>query len=198
MTAYPSYNPSNASGLLSGILSSVPSSTATILGAVAVGVIGLGAIGFAINHFRKGGSVSELIGIAKANKAKAAALVNDLPISQEMKDTLKNPESLLPPEAQQAIVVAKEAAANPQSLVHLLPVSDTVKEHLNTIVPASGQELLSQLQDPAALKAHIQEQVQAHLQATLSQIQLQMPIVQQIVQTVPVDAAVAVEEKLKE
>ena len=202
MTAYPSYNPSNASGLLTGILSSVPSSTATILGAVAVGVVGLGAIGFAINHFRKGGSVSELVGIAKANKAKAMALVNELPISQDVKDKLKNPESLLPPEAQQAITVAKEAAANPQSLVQLLPVSDTVKEHLNTIVPTSGQELLTQLQDPAALKAHIQEQVQAqlqgHVQAALSQIHLQIPVVQQIIQTVPVDAAVAVEEKLKE
>ena len=186
MTAYPSYNPNNATGGLAGILSSVPSSTATILGGVAVGLVGLGAVGFAINHFRKGGSVSGLIGIAKENKAKAMGLVNQLPISQELKNKLEHPESLLPPEAQHAIEVAKQAAANPQSLVKLLPVPDAVKEKLNTIVPTSGEELLAKLQDPAALKAHIQaqvqEQLQSHVQAALSQINLQIPDVQQIVQ----------------
>jgi len=188
ITAYPSYNPNNASGggLLSDIVSSVPSSTATILGGVAVGLVGLGAVGFAINHFRKGGSVSGLIGLAKENKAKAMGLVNQLPISQDLKNKLEHPESLLPAEAQHAIEVAKQAAANPQSLVSLLPVPDAVKEKLNTIVPTSGEELLTQLQDPAALKAHIQaqvqEQLQTHVQAALSQIQLQIPDVQQIVQ----------------
>ena len=192
MTAYPSYNPNNASGggLLSDIVSSVPSSTATILGGVAVGLVGLGAVGFAINHFRKGGSVSGLIGLAKENKAKAMGLVNQLPISQDLKNKLEHPESLLPAEAQHAIEVAKQAAANPQSLVSLLPVPDAVKEKLNTIVPTSGEELLAKLQDPAALKAHIQaqvqEQLQSHVQAALSQVHLDLPIVQQIVQaTVP-------------
>jgi hypothetical protein len=192
MTAYPSYNPNNASGggLLSDIVSSVPSSTATILGGVAVGLVGLGAVGFAANHFRKGGSVSGLIGLAKENKAKAMGLVNQLPISQDLKNKLEHPESLLPAQAQHAIEVAKQAAANPQSLVSLLPVPDAVKEKLNTIVPTSGEELLAQLQDPAALKAHIQAQVQAqvqnqlqsHVQAALSQVHLDLPAVQQIVQ----------------
>jgi hypothetical protein len=186
MTAYPSYNPNNATSGSADVQSSAPSSTATILGGVAVGLVGLGAVGFAINHFRKGGSVSGLIGLANENKAKAMNLVNQLPISQEMKDKLKNPESLLPPDAQHAIEVAKQAAANPQSLVNLLPVSDSIKEKLNTIVPTSGEELLAKLQDPEALKAHIQAQVQgqlqSHVQAALGQINLQIPDVQQIVQ----------------
>ena len=223
MTAYPSYNPNNASGggLLSDIISSVPSSTATILGGVAVGLVGLGAVGFAANYLRKGGSVSGLIGLAKENQAKAMNLVNQLPISQELKNKLEHPESLLPPEAQHAIEVAKQAAANPQSLVKLLPVPDAVKEKLNTIVPTSGEELLTQIQDPVALKAHIQAQVQAqvqdqlqsHVQAALSQINLQIPNIQPTVvvaetETVPAVTTVTtvatvatettVEEKSKE
>jgi hypothetical protein len=199
MTAYPSYNPNNSTEGVGSILSSVPSSTATILGGVAVGLVGLGAVGFAINHFRKGGSVAGLIGMAQENKAKAMSLVNQLPISQDLKNKLEHPESFLPPDAQHAIEVAKEAAANPQSLVNLLPVSDDIKEKLNTIIPTSGEELLAQLQDPEALKAHIQaqvqEQLQSHVQAALSQIQLQIPVVQQIVEAaVPATVATVAQE----
>jgi hypothetical protein len=59
MTAYPSYNPNNSSGLdmLSGLIGQAPSSVATILGAVAVGIAGVGALGFAVNYLRKGGSI---------------------------------------------------------------------------------------------------------------------------------------------
>ena len=164
-----------------------------------MGLVGLGAVGFAINHFRKGGSVAGLIGMAQENKAKAMSLVNQLPISQDLKNKLEHPESFLPPDAQHAIEVAKEAAANPQSLVNLLPVSDDIKEKLNTIIPTSGEELLAQLQDPEALKAHIQaqvqEQLQSHVQAALSQIQLQIPVVQQIVEAaVPATVATVAQE----
>jgi hypothetical protein len=183
MTAYPSYDPTNGTSLLANILSVAPSGTATILGAVAVGVVGLGAAAFAINYLRKGGSISGLIGIAKANKGKFQGLVKDLPISDEMKEKLANPEKALPPEAQQAIAIATAAAANPQTLVDHLPVSESIKSQINTFVPTTTEGLINAVQHPEELKAqiqaHVQEQVQAQIQAqvqaALGQIQIGMP-----------------------
>ena len=183
MTAYPSYDPTNGTSLLANILSVAPSGTATILGAVAVGVVGLGAAAFAINYLRKGGSISGLIGLAKANKGKFQSLVKDLPISSEMKDKLTNPEKALPPDAQKALSIATAAAANPQTLVDHLPVSESIKSQINTFVPTTTEGLINVVQHPEELKAqiqaHVQEQVQAQIQAqvqaALGQIQIGMP-----------------------
>jgi len=183
MTAYPSYDPTNGTSLLSNILSVAPSGTATILGAVAVGVVGLGAVAFAVNYLRKGGSISGLIGIAKANQGKLQGLVKDLPISDEMKEKLANPESALPPEAQKALAIATAAAANPQTLVDHLPVSESIKSQINTFVPTTTEGLINAIQNPDELKAqiqaHVQEQVQAQIQAqvqaALGQIQIEIP-----------------------
>jgi hypothetical protein len=183
MTAYPSYDPTNGTSLLANILSVAPSGTATILGAVAVGVVGLGAVAFAINYLRKGGSISGLIGIAKANQGKLQGLVKDLPISDEMKEKLANPEKALPPDAQKALAIATAAAANPQTLVDHLPVSESIKSQINTFVPTTTEGLINAVQHPEELKAqiqaHVQEQVQAQIQAqvqaALGQIQIEIP-----------------------
>jgi len=154
MTAYPSYDPTNGTGtgMLSTILSVAPPGTATILGSVAVGVVGLGAIAFAVNHFRKGGSVSELIGMAKANKGAFDKLVKDLPMDAKMKAALQDPKSLLNPEQRAMAEKAEAAIKDPSQALNQLPVSDALKAQLSSYVPTSTEQMINAIQHPEELK----------------------------------------------
>lgn len=154
MTPYPSYDPTNGTGtnLLASVLSVVPSNTATILGSVAVGIVGLGAVAFAINHFRKGGSVSGLIGMAKANKGAFDNLIKDLPMDAKMKAALQDPKSLLSPEQRALAEKAEAAIQDPSQVLNQLPVSDAVKAQLQSYVPTSTQQLINAIQHPEELK----------------------------------------------
>jgi hypothetical protein len=154
MTAYPSYDPTNGTGtgILGTILSVAPPGTATILGSVAVGVVGLGAIAFAVNHFRKGGSVSELIGMAKANKGAFDKLVKDLPMDPKMKAALQDPKSLLPPEQRAMAEKAEAAIKDPSQALNQLPVSDALKAQLSSYVPTSTEQMINAIQHPEELK----------------------------------------------
>jgi hypothetical protein len=154
MTAYPSYDPTNGTGtnLLASVLSVVPSNTATILGSVAVGIAGLGALAFAINHFRKGGSVSGLIGMAKANKGAFDNLIKDLPMDAKMKAALQDPKSLLSPEQRAMAEKAEAAIQDPSQVLNQLPVSDAVKAQLQSYVPTSTEQMIHAIQHPEELK----------------------------------------------
>jgi hypothetical protein len=157
MTPYPSYDPTNGTGtnLLASVLSVVPSNTATILGSVAVGIAGLGAIAFAINHFRKGGSVSGLIGMAKANKGAFDNLIKDLPMDAKMKAALQDPKSLLSPEQRAMAEKAEAAIQDPSQVLNQLPVSDAVKAQLQSYVPTSTQQMINTIQNPEQLKENV-------------------------------------------
>ena len=157
MTAYPSYDPTNGTGtnLLASVLSVVPSNTATILGSVAVGIAGLGAVAFAINHFRKGGSISGLIGLAKANKGTFDNLIKDLPMDAKMKAALQDPKSLLNPEQRALAEKAEAAIQDPSQVLNQLPVSDAVKAQLQSYVPTSTQQLINAIQHPEELKEKV-------------------------------------------
>jgi hypothetical protein len=157
MTPYPSYDPTNGTGtnLLASVLSVVPSNTATILGSVAVGIAGLGAIAFAINHFRKGGSVSGLIGMAKANKGAFDNLIKDLPMDAKMKAALQDPKSLLSPEQRAMAEKAEAAIQDPSQVLNQLPVSDAVKAQLQSYVPTSTQQMINAIQNPEQLKENV-------------------------------------------
>jgi hypothetical protein len=157
MTPYPSYDPTNGTGtnLLASVLSVAPAGTATILGSVAVGIAGLGVIAFAVNHFRKGGSVSDLIGMAKANKGTFDKLVKDLPMDAKMKAALQDPKSLLNPEQRVLAEKAEKAVQDPSQVLNQLPVSDALKAQLQSYVPTSTEQMIHAIQNPEELKEKV-------------------------------------------
>ena len=157
MTPYPSYDPTNGTGtnLLASVLSVAPAGTATILGSVAVGIAGLGVIAFAVNHFRKGGSVSDLIGMAKANKGAFDKLVKDLPMDAKMKAALQDPKSLLNPEQRAMAEKAEKAVQDPSQVLKDLPVSDALKAQLQSYVPTSTEQMIHAIQNPEELKEKV-------------------------------------------
>ena len=157
MTPYPSYDPTNGTGtnLLASVLSVAPAGTATILGSVAVGIAGLGVIAFAVNHFRKGGSVSDLIGMAKANKGAFDKLVKDLPMDAKMKAALQDPKSLLNQEQRAMAEKAEKAIQDPSQVLNQLPVSDALKAQLQSYVPTSTEQMIHAIQNPEELKEKV-------------------------------------------
>jgi len=157
MTPYPSYDPTNGTGtnLLASVLSVAPAGTATILGSVAVGIAGLGAIAFAVNYFRKGGSISGLIGLAKANKGAFDKLVKDLPMDAKMKAALQDPKSLLNPEQRALAEKAEAAIQDPSQVLKDLPVSDALKAQLQSYVPTSTEQMINAIQHPEELKEKV-------------------------------------------
>ena len=112
MTAYPSYNPSNGSGLLGGLIASVPSSVATILGAVAVGIVGIGALGYGINYLRNGGTLKGLFQLAKSKAGSIQQFTNEVPLPDSMKKSLHQAETLAKdPRAQMAMQAIEDPHA---------------------------------------------------------------------------------------
>jgi hypothetical protein len=148
-TAYPSVGSNTTGPDLAAIVAGlVPAGSplAIILGSVAVGLAGLGALAYTVNHFRKGGSVSGLISNIKAQKGAITKAASMLPISDAQKaklnDAIDNPESILPPEAQQAIAIAQNVNVYKQQAIASLPISDAQKETLSNTI----QTLQTQVQ----------------------------------------------------
>lgn len=140
-TAYPSVAANGTGPDLAAIVAGlVPAGSplATILGSVAVGIVGLGALAYTINHFRKGGSISGLISNIKAQKGAITKAAGLLPISDAQKaklnNAIDNPESILPPEAQQAIAVAQNVNVYKQQAIASLPISEAQKETLSNTI----------------------------------------------------------------
>jgi len=128
-TAYPSIQP-NGSGLLgmASTLISSGSSTSIIIGSVALGIVGLGAIGGAIAYFRGGGTMGGFIGKIKEQKGAISQFANALPISAEQKAKLnkviEEPTSLVPKEIlEKAEGLQAQALQANQSVIQMLPSS---------------------------------------------------------------------------
>jgi hypothetical protein len=145
-TAYPSVG-SNASGLLSslGDMASSASPTAMILGSVALGIVGLGAVGGLIAYMRKGGTVGGLLAKVEENKGAITQFANALPISAEQKAKLTgaiaDPSSLLPPEAKaKAEELKAKAVSLNQTVLAALP------PQLSSVIEAKQAEVLSAVQ----------------------------------------------------
>lgn len=178
-TAYPSVGSNETGGLLgmAASLTSGASTTAIILGSVALGIVALGAVGGAVAYFRKGGSVSGLMKKVEENKGAMTQFANALPISAENKAKLTgaiaDPTSLLPPEAQakaaelqaqaqeafekakaQAEALQAQASAMNQSVLAVLP------PQLASVIQAKQDELKGQA--TAMLQAK-KEELQSHL-----------------------------------
>jgi hypothetical protein len=127
------------------------SSTATILGAVAVGVIGIALIAGGIYYFKNGGTVKGLAKKFEENKEtikKVTGSVADLlPLTEEQKkkiDTaIDNPSSLVP---QEIVQVAEKAKEYKTQVIAALPVTADQKAKLSATVDALQQDIIEQVE----------------------------------------------------
>jgi len=180
MTAYPSYNPNNESGLLGGLIASAPSSVATILGGVAVGIAGLGAIGFAVNYFKKGGTLKGLLQIAKSKEAEMTAM---LPSSMKAKVE----QAKADPRLQTALQIAEDPSKAVQTLTSALPPS--VQQLAQTLPPQLTQVLPPQL--TSVLPPQLTQVTQVlNNHPAYSDIPFETPVLQQVVTAVSNSAPV--------
>jgi len=218
MTAYPSYNPNNASDLLGGLIASAPSSVATILGGVAVGIAGLGAIGFAINYLKKGGTLKGLLQIAKSKEAEMTAMlpsslkakVEQAKADPRLQTALQVAEdptkalALLPPSLQATVEQVKsdprlqtvlEVANDPSKAMALLPPS--VQQVAQSLPPQLTQILPPQLtsivppQLTQVLPAQLTQVLNNH--PAYSDVPFETPVLHQVVTAVSNSASTAVE-----
>jgi hypothetical protein len=99
------------------VLPSTPSSptdnsTATILGGVSLGLVGLILVGFIVKYFRSGGTIAGVAKELESKKEEIKKVASMLPLTDDQKATLDKaldkPESLLPAEAQQIVKAAIE------------------------------------------------------------------------------------------
>ena len=154
MTAYPTNSSGGAAAggasLLENLGVAPGSSTATILGGVAVGAIALAGVAYAIYYFRNGGTVSGLINKVKENKDKiAGAIESVVPMTDEQKAKLhaavNDPTSLMPSSVQRVVEVAKNAEQYKQKAIASLPISDAQKAQLTTAVNSVQQKVVNRV-----------------------------------------------------
>jgi hypothetical protein len=176
MTAYPSYNPNNSSGLglLEGVLASAPSSVATILGGVAVGIAGIGAVGFAANYLRKGGSLSGLLQMAKSKEGELKAM---LPPSMQAKIEQAKADPRLQTALQIAEDPSKAAQLLPPNLQHFAEIP--LVQQLTHGVPPSVQKLTQAL--PPSVQ-HVTQSLSVH--PAYSDVPFETPALPQTLQHV--------------
>jgi hypothetical protein len=173
MTAYPSYNPNNNSGLdmLAGLIGQAPSSVATILGGVAVGIAGLGALGFAINYLRKGGSIKGLVDIAKSNAGAAKQFLDKAPLPDSLREKVKQAEAAAAdPRAQLALQAVQDPHTALQQAVNSAGLPPSLSAHLTQALPPS----LTQILPPTLIAAPL----------TLPTSEVSIPVLEQVANTV--------------
>ena len=151
ITAWPTVSPVNVSaggGSFAEALGITPGSqTATILGAVAVGVLGIALVTGAVIYFKNGGSVSGLVQKVKENKGLITKAASMLPLTEEQKAkvdaAVNDPTSLLPEQAQQVIQRAKEY---PAQAIASLPISEEQKAQLTTVVSSVHDKVVKKME----------------------------------------------------
>ena len=186
---------------LAASLTGGSSSTAVILGSVALGIVGLGAAAGGVAYFRKGGSVSGLMDKINSGKGTLTQLANALPISEAQKAKLTgaiaDPSSLLPEQAQAAIhqvqgqaqAVLHQVQEKAQTVIHQVQEkAEALKEQahaiqsqvLQVLPPSVGAAILAK---EAALTQHVQGLAQ---QAQAQVLQALPPVIaEQVLQVLP-------------
>jgi hypothetical protein len=163
LTPYASYDPN--ANLTAGIViaPSAGSTTSTILGAVAVGGVALGAIGFIIRHFKNGGTVGGLFKIALQNKDKIQATLAKVPGANAALNNVMND-----PNAKKLMSMAQ----NPNGAIDDLQIPDFMKQSMKSVVPTSQDELLKLMQNPELLKNKLTQAIPTNvaLPAELQQL----------------------------
>jgi len=163
-TAYPSVQPNGTGEGLLGMASNLinsGSSTSIIIGSVALGIVGIAAIGGAVAYFRGGGTVGGLISKVKEQKGAITQFANALPISAEQKAKLNKvidePTSLVPKEILEKVEGLKEQALSVNnSVIQMLPPS------IAAVVTEKQAALVQQIQEK------VQEKVQEQKEALMS------------------------------
>jgi uncharacterized membrane protein len=147
ITAWPTVSPVNVSAIAAAAAASASSPTATILGAVAVGVLGIALIAGAVIYLRNGGTVAGLAEKVKANKGLITKAASMLPLTDEQKAKVEaavnDPTSLLPEQAQQAIEMVKDCD---QKAIAALPISDAQKAQLTSAVSSVKERVVKKVQ----------------------------------------------------
>ena len=227
-TAYPSVgsNATGGGGLL-GLAASLTggsSSTAVILGSVALGIVGLGAAAGGVAYFRKGGSVKGLMDKINSGKGTLTQLANSLPISEAQKAKLTgaiaDPSSLLPAQAQAAVgqaqavlhqaqEKAEELKGQAQAVIHQVQEkAEALKgqahaiqsQVLQVLPPSVGEAILAK---EAALTQHVQglaQQAQAQVLQVLPPAiaeQVQAHILQVLPPVIAEQAQAPIEQKVE-
>ena len=180
-TAYPSVgsNATGGGGLL-GLAASLTgsgSSTAVILGSVALGIVGLGAAAGAVAYFRKGGTIGGFLNKVKANQGAMTQFANALPISEAQKARLTgaiaDPSSVLPEQAQAAIhQVQGQAQAAIGKAEALKEQAHAIQSQVLQVLPPSiGAAVLAK---EAALTQQAQAQVLQVLPPAIAEQVLQV------------------------
>jgi len=120
---------------------------------VALGIVGIGAIGAGIAYMRNGGSVKGLLAKVEANKGAISQFTNALPISAEQKAKLQgvvaDPSSLVP--SQVTAVLEKAEGLKEQAL--------QAQQSVLQVLPSSVAEAV--LAKEVAIHKLVQEQVKA-------------------------------------
>jgi hypothetical protein len=125
------------------------SKTSTILGSVAVGVAGVGAIAAAVIYLRRGGTVGGLFQAVKSQRGNIKRLANALPISEEQKAKLGRaidaPTTALPTQVTEVLekgeALRERAIAANQSVIQMLPPS------VGSVVAAKQTEIAQHVQE---------------------------------------------------
>jgi hypothetical protein len=180
-TAYPSVGSNETGGGLLGLAASLTGSgsqTSIIIGSVALGIVGIAAIGGAVAYFRGGGSMGGFLNKVKEQKGALTQFANALPISAEQKAKLTgaiaDPTSLIP-EAQRAQL--EQAKAKLEELKgHALEKVEELKGQALQAQDSILQVLPSSVADAvrakeAEIAGHVQAQVQAQIQAKQAELQ---------------------------
>lgn len=150
LTPYPSYDPNANLTAAVVVAPSVSGTTSTILGAVAVGGVALGAIGFIIKHFKNGGTVGGLFKAALQNKDKIQATLAKVSGANSALNKVLND-----PNAKKLMSIAQ----NPNGAIDGLQIPDFMKQSIKSTLPTSQEELLQLMQNPELLKNKLAQAV---------------------------------------
>lgn len=135
-----------------------------ILGAVAVGIVGIGAIAFTIKYFRSGGTVGGFINKVKEQKGAITQLANALPLSEAQRAQLKSAE-------EKATSALEKAQATQASVLQTLPPSVSAM-----VVQKQSQlqnQIMSYAPEPvASVSAPVQTELSAEVHNETSTVSL--------------------------
>jgi len=163
---------------LAASLTGSGSQTSIIIGSVALGIVGLVAIGGAVAYFRGGGTAAGFLNKVKEQKGALTQFANALPISEAEKAKLKgaiaDPTSLIP-EAQraqleQAKAKLEELKGNAlEKVEELKGQALQAQESILQVLPSSVADAVRAKE--AEIAGHVQAQVQAQIKAKQAEIQ---------------------------
>jgi hypothetical protein len=145
---------------------------------VALGIVGIGAIGAGIAYMRNGGSVKGLVAKVEANKGAISQFTNALPISAEQKAKIQgaiaDPSSLVPSQVtavlEQAEGLKEQALAAQQSVLQVLPpsVAEAVLAKEAAIHKLVQEQVKQKLTDIASVASFVPVPVESITAATLT------------------------------